>query len=134
MACGAIASLAGVLVTARLANADPTVGPSYLLPAFTAAFLGSTQFKGGRFNVLGTLVAVYVLAVGVKGLQLAGAPVWIPDAFNGASLLIAVGLSKFAAPGALPSRRLSAIRGLITRTPAAGLPQGHRRRAPSQNG
>jgi ribose transport system permease protein len=100
IACGAIASIAGVLVTARLATADPTVGPSYLLPAFTAAFLGSTQFKGGRFNVWGTLVAVYVLAVGVKGLQLGGAPVWIPDAFNGAALLLAVGMAAFSSPAA----------------------------------
>lgn len=117
MACGAIAALAGVLVTARLANADPTVGPSYLLPAFTAAFLGSTQFKNGRFNVWGTVVAVYVLAVGVKGLQLAGAPVWIPDAFNGGSLLLAVGMAAFASPttrGAAQGR-LRAVRGMIRR-------------------
>lgn len=94
-ACGLIAALAGALLTSRLANADPTIGPGYLVPAFTAVFLGSTQFKAGRFNVWGTMVAVYVLAVGVKGLQLSGAPVWIPDAFNGASLLVAVGLAKY---------------------------------------
>jgi ribose transport system permease protein len=92
--CGLITSFAGMLVTARLANADPTIGPGYLLPAFTGAFFGSTQFKGGRFNVFGTLLAVYVLATGVKGLQLAGAPVWFPDVFNGAALLIAVALAK----------------------------------------
>lgn len=97
VACGAVAAFAGMLVTARLGNADPVIGPQYLLPAFTAAFLGSTQFKGGRFNVLGTVVAVYVLAAGVKGLQLAGAPVWIPDAFNGAALLVAVALAKYQA-------------------------------------
>lgn len=91
---GIVAAIAGVLLTARLANADPSIGPGYLLPAFTAAFLGSTQF-GGRFNVWGTVIALYVLAAGVKGLQLAGAPVWIPDAFNGASLLIAVALAKY---------------------------------------
>jgi ribose transport system permease protein len=120
MTCGAIASIAGILVTARLANADPTIGPAYLLPAFTAAFLGSTQFRGGRFNVWGTVLAVYVLAIGVKGLQLGGAPVWIPDAFNGASLLIAVGMAKFASPSAsrTGAGRLSAIRRLITRTPS----------------
>ena len=95
VACGIIAALAGVLLTSRLANADPTIGPGYLVPAFTAAFLGSTQFRGGRFNVWGTIVSVYVLATGVKGLQLSGAPVWIPDAFNGASLLLAVGLARF---------------------------------------
>ncbi len=109
MACGLIAAIGGMLVTARLGNADPTIGAAYLLPAFTAAFLGATQFKGGRFNVWGTVVSVYVLATGVKGLQLAGAPVWIPDAFNGAALLIAVALAKFQAdPG-----RTSALRRIL---------------------
>lgn len=95
IACGAIAAFAGMLETANLGTGDPTIGPAYLLPAFSAAFLGSTQFRGGRFNVWGTIVAVYVLATGVKGLQLAGAPIWIPDLFNGAALLIAVGLAKW---------------------------------------
>ena len=95
VACGVLASVAGVLASSRLATGDPTFGPSYLLPAFAAAFLGSTQFRSGRYNVLGTIVAVYVLATGVKGLQLAGAPVWIPDLFNGLALLIAVGLAKY---------------------------------------
>lgn len=116
VACGVVAGIGGVLVTARLANADPTIGPAYLLPAFTAAFLGSTQFKGGRFNVWGTIVAVYVLAMGVKGLQLAGAPVWIPDAFNGAALLIAVAMARFQGdPG-----RVGGLKRLISRNRAAG--------------
>jgi ribose transport system permease protein len=95
VSCGLIAAFAGTLVSSRLATGDPTVGPGYLLPAFAAAFLGSTQFRGGRYNVWGTVVAVYVLATGVKGLQLAGAPVWIPDLFNGVALLLAVGMAKF---------------------------------------
>ena len=93
VACALLTSVAGILVTARLTNSDPTIGPAYLLPAFTAAFLGSTQFQGGRFNVWGTVLSVYVLAAGVKGLQLSGAPLWIPDAFNGVALLVAVGLA-----------------------------------------
>jgi ribose transport system permease protein len=95
IACGTIAAFSGTLLAADLSTGDPTIGPAYLLPAFSAAFLGSTQFKGGRFNVWGTVVAVIVLAAGVKGLQLAGAPIWIPDLFNGAALLIAVGLARF---------------------------------------
>lgn len=91
----AIAAGGGLLVSATLATGDPTSGPGYLLPVFSAAFLGSTQFRGGRFNVWGTVVAVYVLATGVKGLELAGAPVWIPDLFNGVALLIAVGMAKY---------------------------------------
>jgi ribose transport system permease protein len=95
VACGVIAAFSGLLLSASLGVSDPTVGPAYLLPSFSAAFLGSTQFRGGRFNVAGTIVAVYVLATGVKGLQLAGAPVWIPSLFNGAALLLAVGLANF---------------------------------------
>jgi ribose transport system permease protein len=91
---GAIGALSGLLVTAALSTGDPTIGPAYLLPAFSAAFLGSTQFRGGRFNVWGTVLAVYVLATGVKGLRLAGARIWIPDLFNGVALLLAVGLAK----------------------------------------
>lgn len=96
---GALIGIAGVLLTAKLGNADPTIGPAYLLPVFTAAFLGSTQFRGGRFNVWGTVLSVYVLAVGIKGLQLSGAPSWISDAFNGAALLVAVALASSARVG-----------------------------------
>lgn len=93
LASGFIASIAGIVVTSRLATGSPTIGPPYLLPAFAAAFLGSTQVKPGRFNVLGTLIAVYALATSVKGLQLAGAAFWLPELFNGVALVVAVALS-----------------------------------------
>nr|WP_246414304.1 ABC transporter permease [Microbacterium thalassium] len=109
---GALAALAGALLTSRLNAGDPTVGPSFLLPALTAVFLGSTQFRGGRFNVLGTIVAMYVLAVGIKGLQLAGLPRWVNDLFYGLSLLIAVALSqwdKTASRGSAIDRVLKSV-------------------------
>ncbi len=88
-----VAAAGGVIVTARIGTGSPELGPSYLLPAFAAGFLGSTQFKPGRFNPWGTVVAVYLLATGVKGLVLMGADFWVPDLFNGAALITAVGLS-----------------------------------------
>ena len=111
VSCGAIAALAGLLTSAQLAVGDPTVGPGYLLPAYAAAFLGSTQFHGGRYNVWGSVLAVLVLAVGVKGLQLAGAPVWIPDLFNGVALLVAVGMSKYQRT----ARRSAAVARILRR-------------------
>jgi ribose transport system permease protein len=69
---GTIASAAGILLTAKIGSVSPDIGPPYLLPAFAACFLGTTQFKPGRFNVWGTVLALYLLATGVKGLQLAG--------------------------------------------------------------
>jgi ribose transport system permease protein len=110
--CGILAAIAGLLASSQIDTGDPTIGPGYLLPTFSAAFLGSTQFRAGRFNVWGTVAAAYTLAVGVKGLQLAGAPVWLPDLFNGAALLLAVGLARYertsattAAIGRLTRRR-----------------------------
>lgn len=96
--CGVVAALGGVLQSSQLSTGDPTLGPGFLLPTIAAVFLGSTQFRGGRYNVWGTVVAAYVLATGVKGLQLAGAPIWIPDLFNGLALLVAVGLAAYQKP------------------------------------
>jgi len=93
VASATIAGLTGVVLAARLGTASADVGPSYLLPVFSAVFLGATQIKAGRVNVLGTLIAIYLLATGVKGLQLAGAPVYVNDLFNGAALIIAVSLA-----------------------------------------
>jgi ribose transport system permease protein len=115
MTCGVISALGGLLESAQLGTGDPTIGPGYLLPAFAAVSLGSTQFRGGRINVWGTVLAAYVLAVGVTGLQLAGAPIWIPNLFNGVALLLAVGLAQFQRT---PHGRMAAIRRLLRRTPA----------------
>jgi ribose transport system permease protein len=93
VAGSAIAGFTGVLLAARLGTASPDIGLPYLLPAFTAAFLGATQVQPGRFNPFGTLIAVYLLAVGVKGLQLAGSPSYINDLFNGLALIVAVALA-----------------------------------------
>lgn len=84
-----IAGLAGVLY-ASLSGPSLTFGGSLLLPAFAAAFLGSTQLKPGRFNVWGTLLAVFVLATGIQGLQFVTGAQWLNDMFNGVTVITAV--------------------------------------------
>jgi len=88
-----IATFAGLFFVQRIGAGALDAGTPYLLPAFAAAFLGATQFKEGNVNVPGTLVAVYVLATGVKGLELIGAPFWVDDMFNGGALIVAVALA-----------------------------------------
>lgn len=119
--CGVVAGLAGLLETSQLSTGDPTIGPGYLLPVIAAVFLGSTQFRGGRFNIWGTVVAAYVLATGVKGLQLAGLPIWIPDLFNGAALLIAVGMAQYKKSPA--TRTAVEAHSEIERRPVGGGPR-----------
>jgi ribose transport system permease protein len=87
-----ISGLAGVLF-ASSAGPSLTFGPALLLPAFAAAFLGSTQLKPGRFNVWGTLLAVYVLATGETGLGFVTGAQWLSDMFNGVALIVAVSLA-----------------------------------------
>jgi ribose transport system permease protein len=90
---GVIAAFAGIVLSAELGSGSPGIADPYLLPAFSAVFLGATQIRPGRVNVLGTLIAIFLLATGVKGLQLAGAPDYISQLFNGAALIIAVALA-----------------------------------------
>ncbi len=91
---GLLAGVAGVLLVARNGNASPQIGTvNDTLQALAAAFLGATAIKPGRFNVLGTMVAIFFLAFTVTGLSLAGVANWINDLFNGAALFVAVLIS-----------------------------------------
>jgi ribose transport system permease protein len=91
-----LAGIAGVVLGSRLGTASPSTGGSLLLPAFAGAFLGATTVRPGRFNVAGTIIAVYTLAIAVAGLQQMGAPVWFEPVFNGAALVVAVATSRWA--------------------------------------
>lgn len=87
---GTFAGIAGVMVLAQQGAGNPQVGQSYTLTAIAAAFLGAASFKLGKLNVLGSLVAIFFLAVNITGLQFAGVANWISDVFTGLSLVLAV--------------------------------------------
>ncbi len=91
---GFIAALAGVVYTGTLGGADPTSGLQFLLPAFAAAFLGATAIQPGRFNPLGTAIAVFFLVSGITGLQLLGVASFVQQLFYGGALVLAVALSQ----------------------------------------
>jgi ribose transport system permease protein len=88
------ATIAGVVYGARLGSGPPNTGASYLLPAYASAFLGSTMIKPGRFNVPGLIVALFIVAVGINGLQLYGIPFWVVDTYQGVVLIVAVVLAR----------------------------------------
>jgi ribose transport system permease protein len=90
---GLLAGLAGALQLARSGATNPQIGPGFTLSALAAAFLGSTTIRPGQFNVPGTIVGVFFVAVSVNGLTLAGAASWVDPVFNGAAVVLAVSLS-----------------------------------------
>jgi ribose transport system permease protein len=114
LATGIISAFAGIVLQSQLQVGQSSVGPEYLLPAFTAALLGATSVRPGRVNVWGTILAVAVLAVTVAGLNQLGAPFFVEPIFDGAMLILAVGLAVTAA------RRRSKLSGTAAGVPGAG--------------
>ena len=91
--CSGLAGVAGVLYVGTSGGAAPTGGTELLLPAYAAAFLGATTIIPGRFNALGTIIAVYFLVSGITGLQLLGAQTYVQQLFYGGALIVAVSVS-----------------------------------------
>lgn len=111
---GALAAVAGVLETSRAGSASAETGAAFFLPAFTAVFLGATTIRPGRYNVWGTVIGTYLVAISVSGFTLFGANVWVQPVFDGSALVIAVALSTLTARA---RERRSSIRQL---SPADG--------------
>ena len=96
VASGLLTAFAGVLLASKLRIGQASVGLEFLLPALVGAFLGSTTIKPGRVNVWGTIIGVMILAVGISGIQQFGGSFWVEPLFNGATLLIAIGIAGYA--------------------------------------
>lgn len=90
---GMCAALTGVLLASRLGSGTASAADSYLLTAFAAVFLGSATLRDGEFHVLGTFVGALIIAFGFNGLNIFGAPTFSQYVFQGAILIVAVGLS-----------------------------------------
>ncbi|MGY4922045.1 ABC transporter permease [Streptomyces sp. 900105755] len=59
---GALAAIAGVLATARLAASDPTsLGTLMVLSAITAVVVGGTPLSGGRVRIGGTVAGAVLI-------------------------------------------------------------------------
>ena len=69
---GLICSLASIIYLSRLPAAKPDIGLNLNLEAITAVVLGGTNIMGGVGSVTGTFIAVLILGVLRKGLQLIG--------------------------------------------------------------
>jgi ribose transport system permease protein len=90
---GMCAALTGTLLAARLGSGTTSAADSYLLTAFAAVFLGSATLRDGEFHVLGTFVGTLIIVFGFNGLNIFGAPTFSQYVFQGAILIVAVGLS-----------------------------------------
>lgn len=89
-----IAGFAGLIYSWKFGVYTSSVGPPLLFTAVGAVFFGASQLKG-RPNVWGTIIAVYTLAFGIKGIGLRYPRQisWIQPLFEGLVLIIAVAVA-----------------------------------------
>ncbi len=94
IASALIAGFAGLIFSWKFGTFSSTVEDGLLFPAVAAVFFGASQIKG-RANVWGTLLAVYTLAFGIRGIGLRYPRDidWIQPLFQGVTLIGAVALA-----------------------------------------
>lgn len=86
---GAFYGLAGVVITAQTATADPLVGEPLLLQIFTAVVLGGTVLGGGRGGSIGSLIGAYSLMLIVNILLVLNVSAYYSTIVEGCFLVAA---------------------------------------------
>ncbi|MBA8823620.1 ribose transport system permease protein [Saccharopolyspora lacisalsi] len=89
-ASGLLAAVAGILLAARLASAQPDAGTGYELDAIAAVVIGGASLAGGAGSALGTFLGALVLAVLRNGLNLLGVSAFWQQVAIGAVIAAAV--------------------------------------------
>jgi ribose transport system permease protein len=87
---GLFGALAGVMVTSQAQSYYPGSGTPFLLPAYTAAFLGFSAIGGRRFHPAATFFGVLFIEVLSTGLTMLNSPPWSTDLAQGVALGVAV--------------------------------------------
>ena len=71
---GLFTGLAGVMISARLASAQPGTGIGYELQAIAAVVIGGTSLAGGKGSIVGTIIGALIISVLNNGLQIMSIP------------------------------------------------------------
>jgi ribose transport system permease protein len=87
---GALAGLAGVLITAQGGGSAASDSTNLLLPTYTAAFLGASAVGRGRFRSTATYFGVIFIGTLQTGLTMLQQPPWVASMITGGVLLVAV--------------------------------------------
>ena len=85
-----LASIAGLLLTARMTSAVPSVGTGYELQAIAGAVIGGASLMGARGTALGAMLGAVLMSIIVNvGVQL-DVNAFVMQIVTGALLTLAV--------------------------------------------
>lgn len=92
---GMTAAYAGIMLTAWLTVAQPTLNQGSELDAIAATVMGGTSMNGGKGSVFGTLAGVLILAIITNLFNLVGLPSYYQQIFKGIIIIGAMLLNRF---------------------------------------
>jgi ribose transport system permease protein len=87
-------TVAGILMTSRLANGVPTGGMGYEMDAIAAAVVGGASLDGGEGTVIGTVFGTMIMATIRQGGTLLGINPFVLEIIVGLLIVIAVLVDK----------------------------------------
>lgn len=90
MISGVLASIAGMLLAARLGRGDIASGTNLLLDAVAASLIGFAVLGAAKPNAFGTAMGALFVGILLQGLTMMNAPYYTQDFIKGAVLVIAL--------------------------------------------
>lgn len=92
---GLMAAITGIMLTSQAGAANPNTGLGLLMPAYAAAFLGSSMLRVGQFSAVGTALGALFLQIIGSGLTVLNLSGSLIQLIQGGILVLAVVLARF---------------------------------------
>jgi ribose transport system permease protein len=96
MISGGLASLAAIILMARLGAAEPTLGNLWELEAIAASAIGGASLMGGKGSIFGTILGAVVLGAMRNGLTLLNVQAFYQLLATGIIIILAMLVDRLA--------------------------------------
>lgn len=90
MISGVLASVGGILLSARLGRGDIASGNNLLLDSVAAALIGFAVLGAAKPNAFGTAIGALFVGILLQGMTMMNAPYYTQDFVKGAVLVVAL--------------------------------------------
>jgi rhamnose transport system permease protein len=87
---GLMCGLAGILLTSRIGSTRPNIASGWELEVITTIVLGGVAITGGRGNIAGVILGIFLLGFLKFGMGLINVPGNVQNIFSGVLLILAI--------------------------------------------
>ena len=90
MLCGALATVSGLMLTARLETGEANIGASLPLDSITACVIGGVSLRGGTGRLGNVILGAVFIGLIQNGMDLAHIESYLQEVVIGILLILAV--------------------------------------------